>query len=51
MIYFAWVAHGSEPAFIGPINPHTGKQVRELKAGLTEQAFNELVAVLTGSDL
>lgn len=84
MIYFAWAAHGSEPAFVGPINPHTGKrsqtgslsafswrsdrdrfiertrgaavvvttkQARELKAGLTEQAFNELVAVLTGGDL
>ena len=29
----------------------TAKQARELKAGLTEQAFNELVAVLTGGDL
>ena len=28
----------------------TAKQARELKAGLTEQAFNELVAVLTGGD-
>ena len=84
MIYFAWAAHGSEPAFVGPVNPRTGKrsqagslsvfgwrrdrdrfieqtkgvavavtarQARELKAGLTEQAFNELVAVLTGGDL
>ncbi|MGL6596951.1 hypothetical protein ACSZOB_03830 [Aeromonas veronii] len=84
MIYFAWAAHGSEPAFVDPINPHTGKrsqagslsafswrsdrdkfierirgaavvvtakQARVLKAGLTEQAFNELVAVLTGGDL
>ena len=84
MRYFAWAAHGSEPTFVGSINPHTGKrsqagslsvfgwrrdrdrfieqtkgaavavtakQARELKAGLTEQAFNELVAVLTGGDL
>ncbi|MGL6463292.1 hypothetical protein [Aeromonas hydrophila] len=84
MISFAWAAHGSEPAFVGPINQHTGKrsqagslsafvwrsdrdkfieqtrggaiavtakQARELKAGLTEQAFNELVAVLTGGNL
>ena len=83
MIYFAWAAHGSEPVFVGPINPRNGKrsqagslsvfgwrrdrdrfieqtkgaavavtakQARELKAGLTEQAFNELVAVLTGGD-
>lgn len=27
------------------------KQARELKAGLTKEAFNELVAVLTGGDL
>ncbi|MGU5700396.1 hypothetical protein ACV1C5_01955 [Aeromonas caviae] len=84
MRYFAWAAHGSEPAFVGPINPHTGKrsqagslsafdwrrdrdrfieqtrgaavavtakQARELKAGLTQQEFTELVAVLTGGDL
>ena len=84
MIYFAWAAHGSEPVFVGPINPRNGKrsqagslsafswrsdrdrfieqtkgaavavtakQARELKAGLTEQAFNELVAVLTGGDI
>jgi len=29
----------------------TAKQAREQRAGLTEQAFNELVAVLTGGDL
>ena len=29
----------------------TAKQARELKAGLDERAFNELVAVLTGGDL
>ena len=29
----------------------TAKQARELKAGLTEQAFNELVAVLIGGAL
>ena len=29
----------------------TAKQARELKAGLTEQAFNELVAVLLGGTL
>lgn len=29
----------------------TAKQARELKAGLTDQAFNELVVVLTGGDL
>ncbi|MGN5134517.1 hypothetical protein ACTG2E_11240 [Aeromonas veronii] len=84
MIYFAWAAHGSEPAFVGPINPHTGKrsqagslsafswrsdrdrfieqtrgaavavtakQARELKAGLTQQEFNALVAALTGGGL
>lgn len=84
MIYFAWAAHGSEPAFVGPVNPHSGKrsqagslsafswrrdrdrfieqtrgaavavtakQARELKAGLTQQEFTELVAVLTGGDL
>ena len=84
MIYFAWAAHGSEPAFVGPVNPHTGKrsqagslsafswrsdldrfieqtkgaavavtakQARELKAGLDERAFNELVAVLLGGTL
>ena len=84
MIYFAWAAHGSEPVFVGPINPRNGKrsqagslsafswrsdrdrfieqtkgaavavtakQARELKAGLTEQAFNELVAVLLGGTL
>ena len=84
MIYFAWAAHGSDPALVGPINQRTGKrsqagslsafgwrrdrdrfieqtkgaavavtakEARELKAGLTEQAFNELVAVLTGGDL
>ena len=84
MRYFAWAAHGSEPAFVGPVNPRTGKrsqagslsafgwrsdrdnfiertrgaavvvtakQARELKAGLTEQAFNELVAVLIGGAL
>lgn len=84
MIYFAWAAHGSEPVFVGPINPRNGKrsqagslsafswrsdrdrfieqskgaavavtakQARELKAGLDERAFNELVAVLTGGDL
>ena len=28
----------------------TAKQARELKAGLTEQAFNGLVALLTGGD-
>ncbi|WP_439841675.1 hypothetical protein [Aeromonas taiwanensis] len=28
----------------------TAKQARELKAGLDERAFNELVAVLTGGD-
>ena len=26
MRYFAWAAHGSEPAFVGPVNPHTGKR-------------------------
>ena len=84
MIYFAWAAHGSEPAFVGPVNPHTGKrsqagslsafswrsdrdrfiehtrgaavavtakQARELKAGLTQQEFTELVDVLTGGDI
>ncbi|MFH6560724.1 hypothetical protein [Aeromonas caviae] len=84
MIYFAWAAHGSEPVFVGPINPRNGKrsqagslsafawrkdrdrfiertrgaavavtakQARELKAGLDERAFNELVDVLTGGDL
>ena len=84
MRYFAWAAHGSEPAFVGPVNPHSGKrsqagslsafswrrdrdlfieqtrgaavavtakQARELKAGLTQQEFNELVVVLTGGDL
>ena len=84
MIYFAWAAHGSEPAFVGPVNPHTGKrsqagslsafswrrdrdrfieqtrgaavavtakQARELKAGLTQQEFTELVVVLTGGDI
>ena len=29
----------------------TAKQARELKAGLDERAFNELVAVLTGGGL
>ena len=29
----------------------TAKQARELKAGLDERGFNELVAVLTGGDL
>ncbi|WP_270687991.1 hypothetical protein [Aeromonas sp. D3] len=28
----------------------TAKQARELKAGLDDRAFNELVAVLTGGD-
>lgn len=84
MRYFAWAAHGSEPAFVGPVNPHSGKrsqagslsafdwrsdrdrfieqtrggaiavtakQARELKAGLTQQEFTELVAVLTGGDI
>ena len=84
MRYFAWAAHGSEPAFVGPVNPHSGKrsqagslrafswrsdrdrfieqtrgaavavtakQARELKAGLTQQEFTELVVVLTGGDL
>ena len=84
MIYFAWAAHGSEPAFVGPVNPRTGKrsqagslsafswrsdrdrfieqtrgaavavtakQARELKAGLTQQEFNALVAALTGGGL
>ena len=84
MRYFAWAAHGSEPAFVGPVNPRTGKrsqagslsafdwrrdrdrfieqtrgaavavtakQARELKAGLTQQEFNELVTVLTGGDI
>ena len=84
MIYFAWAAHGSEPVFVGPINPRNGKrsqagslsafswrsdldrfidqtrgaavavtakQARELKAGLTQQEFTELVTVLTGGDL
>ena len=84
MIYFAWAAHGSEPAFVGPVNPHSGKrsqagslsafswrsdrdrfieqtrgaavavtakQARELKAGLTQQEFNALVAALTGGGL
>ena len=84
MRYFAWAAHGSEPVFVGPINPRNGKrsqagslsafswrsdrdrfieqtkvaavavtakEARELKAWLTEQAFNELVAVLIGGAL
>lgn len=84
MTYFAWAAHGSEPVFVGPINPRTGKrsqagslsafdwrrdrdrfieqtkgaavavtakQARELKAGLDERAFKELVAVLLGGTL
>lgn len=84
MIYFAWAAHGSEPALTGPINPRsrkrsqlgslsaftsrkerdlfigqtrgaavavTAKQARELKAGLTQQEFTELVTVLTGGDI
>ncbi|MBL0614440.1 hypothetical protein [Aeromonas veronii] len=84
MIYFAWAAHGSEPVFVGPINPRNGKrsqagslsafdwrrdrdrfieqtkgaavavtakQARELKAGLTQQEFNALVAALTGGGL
>lgn len=84
MRYFAWAAHGSEPAFVGPVNPHSGKrsqagslsafswrrdrdrfieqtrgaavavtakQARELKAGLTQQEFTELVVVLTGGDI
>ena len=84
MRYFAWAAHGSEPAFVGPVNPHSGKrsqagslsafswrrdrdrfieqtrgaavavtakQARELKAGLTQQQFNELMTLLTGGDL
>ena len=84
MTYFAWAAHGSEPVFVGPINPRTGKrsqagslsafswrsdrdrfieqtrgaavavtakQARELKAGLTQQEFTELVDVLTGGDI
>ena len=29
----------------------TAKQARELKAGLTQQEFNELVTVLTGGDI
>ena len=29
----------------------TAKQARELKAGLTQQEFTELVTVLTGGDL
>ena len=29
----------------------TAKQARELKAGLTQQEFTELVVVLTGGDL
>ena len=84
MRYFAWAAHGSEPAFVGPVNPHSGKrsqagslsafswrsdrdrfveqtrgaavavtakQARGLKAGLTQQEFNALVAALTGGGL
>ena len=84
MRYFAWAAHGCEPAFVGPVNPHSGKrsqagslsafswrrdrdrfieqtrgaavavtakQARELKAGLTQQEFTELVTVLTGGDI
>ena len=84
MRYFAWAAHGSEPAFVGPVNPHSGKrsqagslsafswrsdrdrfieqtrgaavavtakQARELKAGVTQQEFNALVAALTGGGL
>ena len=84
MRYFAWAAHGNEPAFVGPVNPHSGKrsqagslsafswrsdrdrfieqtrgaavavtakQARELKAGLTQQEFTELVTVLTGGDI
>ena len=83
MRYFAWAAHGSEPAFVGPVNPHSGKrsqagslsvfgwrrdrdrfieqtkgaavavtakEARELKGGLSDRAFDELVAVLTGGD-
>lgn len=26
MRYFAWAAHGSEPVFVGPINPRNGKR-------------------------
>ncbi|MDO2953612.1 hypothetical protein [Aeromonas simiae] len=84
MRYFAWAAHGSEPVFVGPINPRNGKrsqagslsafswrrdrdrfieqtrgaavavtakQARELKAGLTQQEFTELVVVLIGGDI
>ncbi|WP_310598007.1 hypothetical protein [Aeromonas aquatica] len=83
MIYYAWAQAGCEPAFVGPVNPKTGKRsqagslsafnwrsdrdrfiahtqgaavavtaklARELKAGLGERAFNELVTVLVGGD-
>jgi hypothetical protein len=82
MSYYAWAPAGCEPAFVGPVNPRTGKRsqagslsassrrmrdqfiaqtqgaavavtaklARELKAGLGERAFNELVTVLVGGD-
>ncbi|WP_235660914.1 hypothetical protein [Aeromonas veronii] len=81
--FFAWAA-ASEPGFIGPINPRTGKrsqagslsafpsrkaraefiaktqgaavavtakEARQLKAGLDDRAFHELVDLLAGGDL
>lgn len=84
MTYYAWAQAGDEPAFVGPVNPRSGKrsqagslsafnwrsdrdrfiaqtqglavaitakQARELKAGLDERAFNELVTLLVGGDV
>lgn len=80
--FFAWAA-ASEPGFVGPINPRTGKrsqagslsaftsrksrdqfiaqtrgaavavtakEARQLKAGLDDRAFHELVDLLAGGD-
>ena len=82
MTYYAWVQAGGEPAFVGPVNPRTGKrsqagslsafanrkardefvarshraiavnagEARQLKAGLGQKAFEQLVALSVGCD-
>lgn len=51
MIYFAWAQAGSEPAFVGPVNPRTGKrsQAGSLSAFTTRKERDQFIAQTRGA--
>ena len=51
MIYFAWAQAGGEPAFVGPVNPRTGKrsQAGSLSAFTTRRQREQFIAQTRGA--